>query len=1464
MKNKAQLFVLGMHRSGTSMITRLINLSGAYFGSFEDSTGKNIENPKGFWERKDIREINDRILHSNGLDWDDVWGSIETLPEARTEKVVSDAAEQLCRNMGEQAPVWVAKEPRFCLTLPVWKQYCQEMAVIHIFRHPMEVAKSLRTRNGFPISLGLALWEYYVVSAITFSKGVPSFSIFHRDLYSRPNEVLSELIVNLNDCLQVNLQRPDEREVSSFIDTKLHREKLNVDEQVFLTEDLAWKWELLQNAPESAVEESRFLNLSSASAEELQGYQRFRAFVQKRERKEGYLLDVERISTLEDKRTAHFLGELASARNDFCKEVRYLKDTIERERKSALQLSEKLGNLKTDLNAKGKECAQLSKSLMKEEKQILHLEHRLLETERERSRSEERAHLALSQERKRVEELESSLGEHRAEREQLLDQLSGEREKRIDFEGRLRARDMDWESTSEQLNRFVDRVKALLKEPLLDKKKKSSYKSSSEFFEQKLNELGSSNLLNNGLQQRFNKNEEQIKKYLKIYHLTNKPLFTVVMPTYNRGMILGKSIQSVLSQTYKNFELIICDDGSSDDTKDLLKKIDDPRVKCIFQNNQGAASARNKCLCASSGDYIAYLDSDNFWHPHFLEIAAISLSNHQGISSLYSSYVDLRISAKGGSCLTFKDSLNFSHERLLDKPYIDLNSFVHRRELFDIYGGFDERLSRRQDYDLILKYTWLRDPLYVDLLLVLYQRNENFEQITRVKKYDEEPLSIISTKIEEYFKNGVLGKRSDKINKVSVLVWDCCRNHFSKAFAVAEALSRDYVVELVAFDFFDEGVFAPLKDEKPDFTVKYFKGGNFPGFFEKLNAVLQEIVGDVVYVVKPRLPSFGLAMLLQCTRGIPFILEVNDLETVVNSPKVGDQHESISLEEVSFSDSGLLGPYSKLWSRILDPISRKLPFVVSHNQGLCAHYSEKALYLRNVKDQNIYNPDKYDRKSLRSKFGFSEDDRVILFGGLVRKHKGVFELVNLLEKLNDKRFKLVFVGSRSTPDQKRLETEFGEQVIVLPPQDRKGMAEVNLVADLVILWLNPAVPASHYQFPYKATDAFAMNTPVIASEVSDFKILEFQGYLRVVPFGNWEMMCTEINDVFENRIRTKNQIDAARRLYLRQFSYNSVRSLFPLMVKRAFGGFEQSRKVSEEFSLWYDQFQKSFQLVDNDNTGSLCLSPICNDNSLGFPFNRIFTTGDDGSSLSLGRKKLESKILVIICSEDENEAVKTAKIILKRASFDSINVLITNRSSISGFDELVSFVVSFRNTDWFLFVSDHAFPSRDWLRTAFKTKFDKATNCLLLNPATVCAEYSKDSLEGRVNLIHRSLIHSYVSQNKSFSMENFRVFLRETQTTSCNQPFVNINELHEYSPRSNQLFKTIDIKTISSLDMVFESEICVVMPCIDIAAGTRTMGFLESRAGRHADFVLAVDSEREGFINVINKVSNFTRPPMSE
>ena len=148
-----QILVLGMHRSGTSALARLLNLMGAYFGPEGIGIGANEENPKGFWERRDVRELNDLLLHGAGCDWDRVAGfDADRVPPPVVAEFEARAA-RLVLAMDAQRP-WFLKEPRLCLLLPFWRKFLEAPVAVHIVRHPLEVAASLRKRNGMPVDVG--------------------------------------------------------------------------------------------------------------------------------------------------------------------------------------------------------------------------------------------------------------------------------------------------------------------------------------------------------------------------------------------------------------------------------------------------------------------------------------------------------------------------------------------------------------------------------------------------------------------------------------------------------------------------------------------------------------------------------------------------------------------------------------------------------------------------------------------------------------------------------------------------------------------------------------------------------------------------------------------------------------------------------------------------------------------------------------------------------------------------------------------------------------------------------------------------------------------------------------------------------------------------------------------------------------------------------------------------------------
>lgn len=194
-------------------------------------------------------------------------------------------------------------------------------------------------------------------------------------------------------------------------------------------------------------------------------------------------------------------------------------------------------------------------------------------------------------------------------------------------------------------------------------------------------------------QLRFTKNE------LERFTLPTgfNPTISIIMPTYNRGELISKAIKSVLSQTYRNFQLIIVDDGSKDNTRSIVESFEDPRILYIYQENQGVSAARNTGLRAATGEYVAYIDSDNQWRDKYLEYS-VKFSKKHDADCIYSI---LTIVDGKGAVKAYRAG-KFDAAALWDRNFIDLNVFFHRL-YSDKQVEFDNRLRRAVDWDYIVR-----------------------------------------------------------------------------------------------------------------------------------------------------------------------------------------------------------------------------------------------------------------------------------------------------------------------------------------------------------------------------------------------------------------------------------------------------------------------------------------------------------------------------------------------------------------------------------------------------------------------------------------------------------------------------------------------------------------------------------------------------------------------------------------
>lgn len=186
------------------------------------------------------------------------------------------------------------------------------------------------------------------------------------------------------------------------------------------------------------------------------------------------------------------------------------------------------------------------------------------------------------------------------------------------------------------------------------------------------------------------------------------PLVSIIMPVWNRESTVGRALDSILAQTWTDWELLIVDDGSTDGTRDAIRPYEtDRRIRYQCQTHAGAAVARNLALAESRGEVIAYLDSDNTWYPGALAAFVQAFQDDPQCDAAYFAHVWQEQSPE----TTWIRSLPFDFDALLNMTMgIDLNAFGHRRRLYERHGGFDTTLTRLMDWDLILRYTAEQDP----------------------------------------------------------------------------------------------------------------------------------------------------------------------------------------------------------------------------------------------------------------------------------------------------------------------------------------------------------------------------------------------------------------------------------------------------------------------------------------------------------------------------------------------------------------------------------------------------------------------------------------------------------------------------------------------------------------------------------------------------------------------------------
>ena len=363
-----------------------------------------------------------------------------------------------------------------------------------------------------------------------------------------------------------------------------------------------------------------------------------------------------------------------------------------------------------------------------------------------------------------------------------------------------------------------------------------------------------------------------------------------------------------------------------------------------------------------------------------------------------------------------------------------------------------------------------------------------------------------------------------------VVAWSMSSNGVIRAYYLADLLRRRYDVLLIGptFPHHGTGLWEPIQGT--DLPVQSFASGPLPWLVDDAERFVEALDADLIFACKPRLPSLLLAMLLKLRTGAPVIVDVDDPELVF----VGAD-SAISLEELERRRETLdfEQPWGEAWTQACQELIAQGDAITVSGLTLQERYG--GLLVPHVRDERAFDPSRFDRDEVRAELGYTPEDRVVLFAGTAREHKGVVEIVRALEEIGDPRYKLCVVGDAGDPAaQDELAGLASSQVRLLGYQPVADVPRLTVIGDLVCLPQDPRSEVSRYQTPGKLSDALAMGVPVLASEVPPLAPFIDQGAVSTIGEAP---LSTRISELLSDPDLLRAQAARGREFFLDRLSY---------------------------------------------------------------------------------------------------------------------------------------------------------------------------------------------------------------------------------------------------------------------------------------------------------------------------------------
>jgi glycosyltransferase involved in cell wall biosynthesis len=251
---------------------------------------------------------------------------------------------------------------------------------------------------------------------------------------------------------------------------------------------------------------------------------------------------------------------------------------------------------------------------------------------------------------------------------------------------------------------------------------------------------------------------------------------SIIIPTYNSSQTIESTIASVQQQSCTDWELIIIDDGSPDNTVDVIKNIDEPRIKLFVYENGGVGTARNRGIAQAKGEFIAFLDADDLWTPDKLADQIEALNNHPQAKVAYSwtSFID-----ENGEFLYFGTKLryqgNIYEHLLLTNFLLSGSNILVRRDALQVVEGFKPDLPYAADWDFYLRLAKNFDFVVVPKYQILY-RQSGGSMSSKIEELKQQSLQVI----DEAFQAASTQLQSFKKRSHSILYLYCAELYRKK------------------------------------------------------------------------------------------------------------------------------------------------------------------------------------------------------------------------------------------------------------------------------------------------------------------------------------------------------------------------------------------------------------------------------------------------------------------------------------------------------------------------------------------------------------------------------------------------------------------------------------------------------------------------------------------------------------